>query len=194
MSMMSLEERFKRVKVIICDVDGTLTDGAIWFDGEGRQFRSVHARDTMALTLWNLAGGRSALMSGLGNRAMEMLAETWKCVECRQWIKNKALACRELSEKLGVPLEDIAFVGDDIIDVRAMQVVGLAVAVGDAAPEARQVAHFVTGAHGGKGALRELVYRILEEQGRLAEVIERYCDRDDHSVSPWDSTPPQEAQ
>ena len=192
--MTPLEERFKRVKVIICDVDGTLTDGAIWFDGEGRQFRSVHARDTMALTLWNLAGGRSALMSGLGNSAMETIAETWKCVACRQWIKNKALACRELSDELGVALEDIAFVGDDIIDVRAMQVVGLAVAVGDAAPEAKEVAHFVTDAPGGRGALRELVYRILEEQGRLVEVIERYCDREDHSTSPWDSTPPSKVQ
>ncbi|MBI4557134.1 MAG: HAD hydrolase family protein [Candidatus Hydrogenedentes bacterium] len=177
--MTALEERIRNVQFIVCDVDGVLTNGSIFFDAEGRSFRAVHARDVTALTLWHLAGGKSALVSGLGSKAIEAIAATWRCTECHLWIKDKARICAEIALRHNIPPEAIAFLGDDIIDLCAMKHVGLAVAVQDAAPEVKAVAHFITDAPGGHGPLRELVHRILAAQGRLDETVKAYCDRKD---------------
>lgn len=177
---MTLEERLRRIRFIASDMDGVLTDGQIWFDGEGRPFRAFHARDAAALTLWHLSGGKSALVSGLGSQAMSAIARIWKCSEIHESVRDKARVCREMAARHGIGLDEMAFLGDDLIDVRAMQDVGLAVAVADAASEAKAVAHIVTNASGGRGALRELVCRILEEQGTLEACIQQYCDRKDH--------------
>ena len=103
-----------------------LTDGGIAFDGEGRPFRTVHVRDVTALTLWHLSGGRTALVSGLGSKALEAIAATWRCAECRMWVKNKLRVCEEIAANYGLTMKELAFIGDDIIDVRAMQAVGVA--------------------------------------------------------------------
>jgi len=174
-----LEERLRRCTFIVLDMDGVLTDGGIAFDGEGRPFRTVHVRDMTALTLWRLAGGRTAIVSGLGSKAVEAIAVQWQCTEHHMWVKDKARVCREIAQCHGVPLDEMAFLGDDIIDVRAMETAGLAVAVADAAPEAKKAAHLVLDAEGGKGPVRELVHRVLTAQGRLEEVLEMYCNRKD---------------
>ncbi len=177
----TLEQRLRRIRFIVCDVDGVLTDGQMWFDGEGRPFRALHARDAAAFTLWHLSGGKTALVSGLGSPALAAIAKIWKCCEMHEWVRDKARVCHEMAQRHGIALEEMAFLGDDLIDVRAMQAVGLAVAVADAAFEAKAVAHMVTHALGGRGALRELVYRLLESQGTLDASIEQYCDRKDHA-------------
>ncbi|HOD51499.1 MAG TPA: HAD hydrolase family protein [Candidatus Hydrogenedentes bacterium] len=175
----TLDTRLKRVRFLVSDVDGVLTDGAIAFDGEGRPFRTVCVRDVTALTMWHLVEGKTALVSGLGSKALEAIAATWKCAECHMWVKNKLRVCEEVAARHGLSMEELAFIGDDIIDVRAISAVGLGVAVADAAPEARQAAHFVTGGAGGKGAVRELIEHILRAQGRYEEALERYMARED---------------
>lgn len=95
------------------------------------------------------------------------------------WVKNKLRVCEEIAANYGLTMKELAFIGDDIIDVRAMQAVGVGVAVADAAPEARAAAAFVTLAPGGKGAVRELIERILRAQGRYEEMLERYLTRED---------------
>lgn len=177
--MSDLEARLRNIRLIVTDVDGVLTDGRIPFDGEGRQFRTFHVRDVTALTLWRLSGGLSALVSGLGSRAVEALADTWRCTEYHAWVRNKEKVCREMALKHGLTLEEVAYLGDDIIDLRAMRAVGLAVAVQDAAPEILEIADIITEARGGAGALRELVMRILDAQGRTQEVLDLYCNRRD---------------
>lgn len=177
--MSELEARLRKIQFIVCDVDGVLTDGSIPYDGEGRPFRTVHARDVTAFTLWHLAQGKSALVSGLGSAALEAIAKQWKITACHTFIRDKRRVCRELAERHGVALDEMAFLGDDIIDVWAMQEVGLAVAVADAAEEAKAVAHLVTTAPGGHGPLRELVHRILRAQGRFEKTLEAYCARTD---------------
>ena len=177
--MDSVEERLRRIEFIVCDVDGVLTDGGIAFDGEGRPFRTVHARDVTALTLWRIAGGKTALVSGLGSKALEAIAAQWQLTEHHMWIKDKRSVCEEIAARHTIDLDRMAFLGDDIIDVRAMEVVGLAVAPCDAEPAAKAVAHLVTEAPGGNGPVRELVHRILQAQGRLDDTIQRYCDRTD---------------
>jgi 3-deoxy-D-manno-octulosonate 8-phosphate phosphatase (KDO 8-P phosphatase) len=158
-----------------------LTDGQIGFDGEGRPFRSVHVRDVTALNLWHLAGGESALVTGLTSKAVQAIAEHWKCAECHMQVKDKGSICREIAERRGIAMEDMAFIGDDLIDLTALRTVGLAVAVRDAVPEAKAAAHLVTEAPGGDGPLRELVQRILTAQGRFDSVLECYCSRKNSS-------------
>jgi 3-deoxy-D-manno-octulosonate 8-phosphate phosphatase (KDO 8-P phosphatase) len=178
--MQDLNERLKKIEFICCDVDGVLTDGRMWFDGEGRPFRWLHARDGAGLTLWHIAGGKTALITGLGSQAIETIAATWKCAEIHMWIKDKARVCREISQRYGIPMEHMAFVGDDIIDLYAIQEVGIGVAVADAVDEVLRAADLVLDAKGGAGAIRELVHRILRAQGRLDEAVKTYCDRKDH--------------
>jgi 3-deoxy-D-manno-octulosonate 8-phosphate phosphatase (KDO 8-P phosphatase) len=177
--MSDLETRLHGVALIVCDFDGVLTDGGLAFDGEGRPFRTVNARDVTALTLWHLAGGKTALVSGLGSKALEAIATQWKCAECHMWIKDKRRVCEEIAERHGLSLDQMAFVGDDIIDIRAMKAVGLAAAPCDAEPAAKNAAHLITEQPGGRGAVRELVHRILTAQGRLEQTLETYLTRKD---------------
>ncbi len=176
---MNLNEQLCGIKFIVSDIDGVLTDGRVWIDGEGRPFRWIHARDATAMTLWHLSGGKMALVSGLGSKAIEAMAAQWKCAEHHMWIRDKARVCREIAERHGITLEQMVFLGDDLIDVRAMQTVGLGVAVADAMPEAKEVAGLVLESAGGAGALRELVQRILTAQGKWEEALDRYCSRKD---------------
>jgi len=178
--MERIEAHLQSIRFIVCDVDGVLTDGRMWFDGEGRPFRWLHARDGVALTLWHLSAGKSALVTGLGSKAVEEISTRWKCCECHMWIRDKARVCREIAERHHISLDEMAFLGDDIIDLFAVQAVGLGVAVADAAPEVKQAARLVLETPGGKGALRELVHRILRAQGRLEEAVRLYCSRKDH--------------
>lgn len=175
----TLDNKLKPIRFLISDVDGVLTDGAIGFDGEGRPFRSVSVKDVTGLTLWHLSEGQTALVSGLGSKALETVAATWKCAECHMWVKNKRRVCEEIAANHGLSLEEIAYIGDDIIDVRAMLSVGVGVAVADATPEAKAAAAFVTTAPGGKGAVRELIERVLRAQDRYEETLERYMARED---------------
>jgi 3-deoxy-D-manno-octulosonate 8-phosphate phosphatase (KDO 8-P phosphatase) len=175
--MSDLEDRLRRIRFIVCDVDGVLTDGSIPFDADGKPWRTFHVRDVTAFTFWRLAGGYSALVSGLGSKAVESLSDTWALTEVHQWVRDKATVIRDMAARHGIPLEEVAFLGDDLIDVRAMKIVGLAVAVADAAPEAREAAHWITDSAGGRGALREVVQRVLEAQGRLEEILDIYASR-----------------
>jgi 3-deoxy-D-manno-octulosonate 8-phosphate phosphatase (KDO 8-P phosphatase) len=177
--MNDLDVRLRRIKFIVCDVDGVLTDGRMWYDGEGHPFRWIHARDGTALTLWHLVGGQSALVSGLGSRAIEAIAAQWRCAECQQWIRDKGRVCREIAARHGIAPEEMAFLGDDIIDLTGLRAVGLGVVVVDAMPEVKAAADLVLETPGGHGAVRELVHRILRVQGRLDEAVELYCSRKD---------------
>lgn len=174
-----LEERLRRVRFLVCDVDGVLTDGHMWFDGEGQPFRAMHARDGTGLTLWRLAGYQCALISGLGSKALEAIARQWKCTEYRMWVRNKDRACREFAERYGVPLEEMAFLGDDIIDLPALRLVGLAVGVADAVPAVKEVVHLATEAPGGQGAVRELVEKLLMAKGEMDDALAAYWRRKD---------------
>jgi 3-deoxy-D-manno-octulosonate 8-phosphate phosphatase (KDO 8-P phosphatase) len=177
--MDDIVERMKRVSFIVTDFDGVLSDGRVWFDGDGEQFRWLHARDATALTLWRLTGGKAAMVSGLGCKAMEVISMQWKFVESHMWIRDKARVCREIAERQNIPLAQMAFLGDDIIDMNAIKIVGLGVVVANAGAEVKEAASLVLDAPGGMGAMRELVERILRAKGLLDEAINMYCGRKD---------------
>jgi 3-deoxy-D-manno-octulosonate 8-phosphate phosphatase (KDO 8-P phosphatase) len=180
--MSDLQNSLQQVSFIVTDVDGVLTDGRMWFDGEGRPFRYLFARDGTGLTLWHLSGGKSAIVTGLGSKALETIKQQWRCDEIYMWVKDKGRVCREIARKYGIGPEQMAFVADDLIDLPGMEAVGLPVAVADAVPVVKQAARLVLKSAGGQGALRELVETILTAQGRLDEAIEKYTTRKDHPI------------
>jgi len=175
-----LTQRMAQVRLLVLDVDGTLTDGNIWFDGEGRPFRALYCHDGAGLTLWRLAGHQAALVSGLGSAAAEAIRQQWDLIEVLSNVKDKVRAVDELAGRAGCTRAQTAYMGDDIIDRNVMRAVGLAVAVRDAVPRIREEAHWVTEAPGGRGAVREVVERLLDAQGILDATVERYCARTDH--------------
>src|SRR5215813_13574073 len=136
---MKLEERAKRVKLLLMDCDGVLTDGRLYFSESGEALKSFHVRDGQGIVSWHKAGFRSGIISGRNSKIVDNRAAELGIEFVQQGISDKLSACREIADASGVALDEIAFVGDDVADVGVMSAVGLAVAVGDAVREVKDV-------------------------------------------------------
>jgi len=164
---------FQAVRALICDVDGTLTDGTIYLGavgGEEIELKGFHVADgagiTYLLRCGIITGRTSALVA---RRAQELGVE-----QVRQGASPKEPAYEELMAALGVTDAEVCYVGDDLADVPLLRRAGCGVAVGDAGPDVRAVADYVTDAPGGRGAVREVAECILKAQGKWADVLSRY--------------------
>jgi 3-deoxy-D-manno-octulosonate 8-phosphate phosphatase (KDO 8-P phosphatase) len=155
-----------RVRLLVLDVDGVLTDGRLYYGARGEALKVFHVRDGLGLKRLAAAGIRVAVISG---RRSGMTAH--RCRELGiphlfQGIEDKLGAFQRMCARLGLAAGDCACVGDDVPDVPLMREVGLAFAVADAHPQARKAAHVVTSLAGGKGAVREVCDYLLEARGR----------------------------
>src|SRR5262249_3774999 len=153
-SRMTLAERCDGIELLLLDVDGVLTDGGIVYADDGRELKQFHVRDGSALTFWQLAGKRAAILTGRTSRVVEVRAKELGIAPVIQGGADKREAFRDLLGQTGLRAEAVCFVGDDLLDVPVLQRSGLAVVVADACPEAVEVAHYVTKAEGGRGAVR----------------------------------------
>lgn len=170
--MLTLAERCRRVELLVLDVDGVLTAGGIVLGqaddpagGPALEWKEFHVRDGLGLRIWRDAGKRLALISGRKSGVVERRAAEIGATDVLQGVADKGAALLTLLAARGLKSEQSAFVGDDLIDVPALARCGLAVAVADACPEAVAAAHYVTLRPGGRGAVREVVERILRCQG-----------------------------
>ncbi len=166
-----------RVRLMAFDVDGTLTDGGILISAGGELFKRFSVRDGLGLVLLQQAGIRVALVTGRRSEIVTQRARELKIDTVLQGVADKAHAMRELCEQGGLSLEQAGFMGDDWPDLPAMQAVGFAAAVPDAAMEVQRVAHFVATAPAGAGAARELAEFVLRAQNRLASSLGRFDGR-----------------
>lgn len=166
--------RASRVRLACFDVDGTLTDGRLVFDSEGRELKAFHVRDGQGLALLRKAGIAVAFVTARSGaipaqRARELGAQA--CVE----VGDKLACVRELARQHGIELDAVAFMGDDLADLGVLNAAGLAVAPADAHPWIASRVHWRTRARGGEGAARELCDLLLAAQGRaeaaLAQVL-----------------------
>jgi 3-deoxy-D-manno-octulosonate 8-phosphate phosphatase (KDO 8-P phosphatase) len=169
-----IEKRAARVKLLLMDCDGVLTDGRITLLGDSDEQKSFHTRDGHGLVLLHRAGLRSGIISGNTSSAVERRARDLGIVYVRQGTWNKIVEFEELLAEAGVEEAETAYIGDDVTDIPLMQRVGLAAAVADAVEETRAVAHYVTQLPGGFGAVREVTDLILKAQGRWAELMRKY--------------------
>ena len=158
--------RAARIRLVGFDVDGTLTDGRLWFDADGREAKTFHVHDGQGLVLLRKAGIAIAFVTArnstvAANRARELGAEPhigvsdkWACVDA-------------IRDRLGLSPDEVAFMGDDLPDLPVLRRVGFAVAPANAHHWLRDAVHWITPSRGGEGAARELADLILQAQGQL---------------------------
>src|SRR6266849_10328537 len=169
-----LSRRASRIKLLLMDCDGVLTDGQLELLENGDEHKTFHARDGQGISLFHRAGGKTGIISGRTSSAVERRAQDLKMAYVRQYAKDKIAALEEIVAAAGVSADECAYIGDDVADIPVMGRVALAVAVADAVPETKQAAHYVTGLKGGHGAVREVCDLILKAQGKWDEVMKRF--------------------
>jgi 3-deoxy-D-manno-octulosonate 8-phosphate phosphatase (KDO 8-P phosphatase) len=168
-------DRLAALRLVATDVDGVMNEGLLWY-GEGGEERvkPFHVRDGLGLRLLAEAGVAVAIVSARGAPPLLRRLEELGIPHVITGREDKAAALTDLCRSIAVPLAQVAFVGDDVLDLPAMRAAGLGVAVADAHPMVRAEAGWVTEAMGGRGALREVADAILEAKGGLAGHVERF--------------------
>lgn len=172
--MQDVLDRAAAIRLAIFDVDGVLTDGKLFFDAEGREYKSFHARDGFGIKLLRSTGVEVAVVSGRQSEVVARRMEGLGIDRVYQGMEDKLEALDVLCHELGVRPEQVAHVGDDWLDLPLMRRVGLAVVVPDAHPAIRPYAHWMTKNPGGHGAAREVCDLILRAQGHYNRVLEAY--------------------
>ncbi len=163
---MKILDRLKKIKVIAMDVDGVMTDGRIVYDGEGRELKFFDVRDGFAISKARHQGLKTAVISARGCRAVKARTADLKIDKVYLDEYPKIGAYLKMLKAFGVKDDEVCFIGDDLPDLEIMSRVGFAAAPSNAAPEVRQEAHFVSRLHGGRGAVRDIVEKILHAQGK----------------------------
>jgi 3-deoxy-D-manno-octulosonate 8-phosphate phosphatase (KDO 8-P phosphatase) len=179
---MTAEARAKNIKVLIFDVDGVLTDGQIFVvpgpDGKGIESKGFAAHDGLGITLGRLGGLRIGIITKRNSQTVAIRARDLKLEFVYQGQAHKMNAIREILAKTGNSIDQLAYVGDDIIDLPVMRQCGLAIATENARHQVKEIAHYITPNPGGHGAGRDAIDFILTAQGSLETVIEQYLDED----------------
>ena len=170
----SLEERMKRIRLIIMDVDGVLTDGGIYMGPDGEAMKRFDIKDGLGIALWRRAGEKTAILTGRSSKIVENRAKELHISVVRQGCRDQRSAYEELKKEMNFSDEEIAYIGDDLIDLPVMRRAGLPVAVADAAPEAKEAALLVTEHAGGHGAIRETAELLLRAQGLFEDAAAQY--------------------
>jgi 3-deoxy-D-manno-octulosonate 8-phosphate phosphatase (KDO 8-P phosphatase) len=172
-----LKKRAQQIKVLLMDVDGTITNGAVTLlsmpDGSAMEIKTFDAHDGQGMTLARTAGIRTGVITGRESAALRRRCKEMGIEFVYEKQPQKIPAYEEVLKKAGVTDSEVAYLGDDLPDLTVMRRVGLAVAVGDAAAEVKKAAHYTTKAAGGRGALRELVELILKSKGIWEEMIDK---------------------
>jgi 3-deoxy-D-manno-octulosonate 8-phosphate phosphatase (KDO 8-P phosphatase) len=168
------KERAKKVRLLLLDVDGVMTDGRLGFDGEGREFKFFFARDGIGIRLLQQAGVRVGILSGRRAKVVTLRAKELGISLVRQKIQDKSRALDEILAAEKLRPEQVCYMGDDLVDLPVLRRVGLAVAVADAATEVKSAAHLVTQTPGGRGAVREACETILKIQGKWGKGTRKF--------------------
>ena len=171
-----LKEKVAQIKLVISDVDGVLTDGAIYKSGND-EFKKFNVTDGSGIAMARAAKLPIALISGRYSKATEIRARELKIEDVYNGTLDKIEPYLELKQKYDVQDNEIAFIGDDIIDLPVMQKVGVPIAVNNAIDSVKSIALYVTKKDGGNGAFREAIDWIITTQGRYDEVLQIVKDK-----------------
>lgn len=164
---MGVEERARRLRLAIFDVDGVMTDGTLYIGAAGEAFKAFNILDGHGVKMLQAGGIATAIISGRASEAVARRAGELGIAHVVQGSADKLAAFEKLRSDLGFEAHDCAFVGDDLPDLPVMRRCGLAVAVANAAEAVKQSAHYVTRASGGRGAVREFCEMVLAARGQL---------------------------
>ena len=159
-------ERARRIRLLVLDVDGVLTDGRLFISPAGEEFKAFHVRDGSGLVAVQRAGVTVAIISGRDSAAVTRRAAELGIGHTRQGVADKGAELAALLRELGIAASETACVGDDTPDLPMLRAAGLAVAVADAHPAAKDAAHWITPSPGGHGAVREVCDLLLSARAR----------------------------
>jgi len=171
---MLLEDRARKVKMLVMDVDGVLTDGRIVLGCHGEELKFFHVQDGVGINLAHRAGLKTAIISARKSKVTERRAKELKVDDVYQVEDGKEGAYKKILQDYGLKDEEVAYIGDDFHDLPLLSRVGLAVSVPNGRDEVKEIVHYTTKAAGGQGAVREVVEVILKSQGKWEEVTARY--------------------
>lgn len=176
--MQDILEKASKIKLVIFDVDGVLTDGSLFLSDDGKEYKAFNSKDGFGMRLLQDAGIEIGIITGRESSLVRLRMEELQVAHVLQGRREKGPALDEVMEKTGLTLEQIAFVGDDVVDLPIMTRVGLAVAVQDARPIVKKHAHWITQSPGGRGAGRDVCELVLEAQGKWDAIVNRYLSLD----------------
>jgi 3-deoxy-D-manno-octulosonate 8-phosphate phosphatase (KDO 8-P phosphatase) len=178
LSKKALLERAKKIRLLLMDVDGVLTDGKLYYlpgpDGSTHEMKGFDSQDGITLWLLRDYGIQSGIISGRESSGVSARAHILGIAHVHQNHKVKLPVFEKILAETGLRAEQAAFVGDDITDIPVLKRCGLGVAVANARPEAKRAAHWVTRARGGAGGVREVCELLLKSQGHWDKVLERF--------------------
>jgi 3-deoxy-D-manno-octulosonate 8-phosphate phosphatase (KDO 8-P phosphatase) len=191
---LTAEDRARRIKVLIFDVDGVLTDGQLFFlpqtdaDGKasGLEFKGFAAHDGLGITLARLGGLRVGIITKRESATVAIRARDLKLEFVYQGQSHKMNAVDDILTRAGITLDELAYVGDDVVDLPVMRACGLSIATADARIQAKAAAHYVTPNVGGHGAGRDAIDFILAAQGKLESSIEAFLDAENPAAAAAD--------
>lgn len=168
------KKRALKIRLVLLDVDGVLTDGRITYGEDGREVKSFEVKDGQGVKFLQEGGIDVGILSSRRSRAVSRRARELGIRLVRQGVREKKAELTAIERRKRLAAEEIAFLGDDWGDLPVFRRVGLAVAVADSIPELKQAAHYITDAPGGRGAVREAAEAILKAQGKWAQITGKY--------------------
>lgn len=171
-----LLQRARNTRLVIFDIDGVLTDGSLFYSDDGQEYKAFHSKDGHGIRMLLEGGLEMALITGRQSELVLHRADNLKIPRDRIWqgYRDKRPAFADLLAKTGLKPENIAYVGDDVVDLPVMTQVGFAIAVNDAHYYVKQHAHWITHTPGGRGAAREVCEMLLHAHGKLQAKLESY--------------------
>ncbi len=161
-------------KLIFTDIDGVWTDGGMYYDNTGNEWKKFNTSDSAGILFARAAGIGVAIVTGEDTAIVKRRAEKLKVEYVFQGVKDKLETASNLCAKLGVPLSECAYIGDDVNDVALLKAVGFSACPSNAPPYIKELTHHVTQLSGGNGAFREFVEYLLKKEGRWDSVITSY--------------------
>jgi len=167
-------ERAKRVKMLILDIDGVMTDGRIIYSVYGDELKFFDVQDGFGITLLNRAGIKCVIITAKVSRIVKLRAKDMKVAKVYQGCYDKLIPFNKTLRRFKLSPEEVCFIGDDLIDMPVLKRVGFAVSVPNAVDEVKSGAHFITVRMGGRGAVREICDMILKAQGKWESVTSKY--------------------
>ncbi len=169
-----MQERCRKIRLLLLDVDGVMTDGRIVYDNNGVESKAFDVKDGHGLKLVQRAGIKVGIITGRQSQVVAQRAEELGIDIVHQGAKDKLIPYGEILADYGMTDDEVAYVGDDVVDLPILTRVGLAVTVKDAVADVKPWVHYVTRCPGGRGAVREVCDLILKESGRWSAVTGRY--------------------
>jgi 3-deoxy-D-manno-octulosonate 8-phosphate phosphatase (KDO 8-P phosphatase) len=174
--MQTMYDRAAKIKMLIFDVDGVLTDGSLFYGDDGQEYKAFNSRDGHGMVMLQHTGVQIGIITGRTSEVVRLRMAGLGIEHLYQGQKDKLPAYEALKVKLGLTDSQMAYVGDDVVDLPVMLRVGLAIGVADAHPLVKARAHWCTSQPGGRGAAREVCELIMQTQGTLEPQLKRYLD------------------